>query len=212
MKREPYFTNWKKIFSISFGLVYILFTLWLIFHTKQYVPEGQEDFWYVIFIGYGLLNALILGNADMRNKLFNVKFVEFIPRFLIFFVGGLLFFYILINFFDPLEHSLFGLLQNVPLWLLTIHALVFATTESVIWQGFLDYKIGHPWSELVAGIFHYGIWTGGVLLVVPSAALLFAIFSLVNWYFRINTDDLAPAIGVHTAYNFIKLGIFLAVV
>ena len=80
MKRRGYFADWKNIKGISVGLVYIFFNIWLIFHTSAYVPVGQEDFWFRIFIGYGLLNALIFGSANLRNKLFNVKLTEFLPR------------------------------------------------------------------------------------------------------------------------------------
>jgi hypothetical protein len=211
MKREPYFSNWKKIKNVSIGLVYVFFTLWLIFHTNQYVPEGQEDFWFRIFIGYGLLNALIFGSADLRNKLFNVKFTKFLPRVLLFFGVALVVFYLILSKVDPIAGSLMNVLGNIPLWLASVHAVVFAITESVVWQGFLDYKIGHPWSELVAGVFHYGIWAGSFIPVVLSAGFLFMIFSVTNWYFRKDKNDLAPAIGVHTAYNFIKLGIMLSV-
>ena len=64
---------------------------------------------------------------------------------------------------------------------------------------------------LSAGIFHYGVWEGGFLVVVLSAGSLFLFFSWINWRFKNGKDDLAPVIGVHTAYNFIKLGILLAV-
>lgn len=209
-KRQPYFKNWKNILSISFGLVYVLFLTWLLFHTSQYVPEGQEDYWFKVFLGYGILNSIIFGNADMRNKLFNVKFIRFLPRFFIFFVVSLLIYYFILKYFDPFEETLFGLLGNVPIWLAVIHALVFATTESVIWQGYLDQKIGHPWSEISAGLFHWGIWSGGAIIVIVSATVLFGIFSLVNWYFRDDLNDVAPAIGNHTAFNFVKLGILLS--
>jgi hypothetical protein len=182
------------------------------FHTQQYVPEGQEDFWLMVFISYGVLLSVIMGNADIRNKLFDVTVVEFVPRFMLFFIPSLFIFYGIMNFVDPLQYTLFGILSNVPIWLMMTHALVFATIESAVWQGYLDQKVGHPWSELIAGIFHYGVWAGAAFIVIPSAALLFAIFSVANWYFRNSQKDLAPAIAVHTAFNFVKLGIFLTVV
>ena len=210
MAREGYFKNWKNISQISFGLVYIGFTLWLIFHTKQFVPEGFEDFWWMVFISYGLLNAMIFGSADIRNQLFSVKFFKSLPRFFIFFGLSLFGFYILLSFFDPIQSNFFTLLENIPLWLACIHALVFATTESAIWQGFLDHKIGHPWSELSAGVFHYGIWSGGAVVIIISATLLFAFFSLTNWYFRKNKTDIIPVIAIHTAFNFVKLALLLS--
>jgi membrane protease YdiL (CAAX protease family) len=207
MRREPYFKNWKKIKSVSIGLVYVFFILWLIFHTHQYVPEDQKNYWLIVFISYGILNSIIFGSADLRNKLFNVKLISFLPRFLLFGAVSFVGLFFVAKFLGSTTGSAFSMLSQIPLWLAVIHAFVFATTESVIWQGFLDYKIGHPWSELTAGLFHFGIWSGGAFVVIISAALLFACFSLVNWYFRKNKNDLAPAIGTHTAWNILKLGL-----
>lgn len=209
MKREGYFSNWKKITVVSFGVVYIFFNLWVIFHIPEFVPKEQEAMWFKIFISYGILNSVIFANANMRNKLFNVKLTKFLPRFALFFVVFLLIFYYMFKKVDILHGSAFQLLGNIPLWLGTIHALTFATTESVVWQGFLDYEIGHPWSEITAGIFHWGIWSGSTFVVIISAGLLFMFFSLINWWFRKNKNDLAPAIGCHTAYNFVHLGMIV---
>lgn len=211
MKREPYLSGWTKFKHISFGLVYIFFTLWLIFHTNQYVPEEHQAFWFKVFISYGVLNSIIFANADMRNKLFNVKLVDFIPRFLIFFAGSMIFFYFILQITDPMDHTLFSLLAGVPVWLAAIHGLVFATTESVVWQGFLDNKIGRIASPITAGLFHWGIWSGGAVWVILGATLLFSFFSVVNWYFRDSKNDLVPAIASHTAYNYIKLGLIISV-
>jgi membrane protease YdiL (CAAX protease family) len=210
MAREPYLGNAKNVFQISFGLVTVLFLAWLIFHTHQYIPEGDRAFWNGVFISYGVFMSIIYGNADIRNKLFNTPLRKFLPRFMLFFGVSLIAFYFILGFVDPLEHSLFGLLSTIPVWLAMIHAFVFATIESAIFQGFLDEKIGRPASAITAGIFHWGIWTGGAIVVIPSAALLFSGFSFINWYFRKDKNDLAPAIGSHTAFNFVKLGIILS--
>ncbi|MEO5350527.1 MAG: hypothetical protein H7836_12905 [Magnetococcus sp. YQC-3] len=204
---KGYFSGFARIKNVSVGILYILFTLWLILHTTQYIQDGQQEFWYRVFIFYGLLNALIIGNADLRNKLFNVRMVDFIPRFLLFFGVGMLFFYIMLTYFDPLKYSFFGALANIPLWLGLLHVFVFATTESVIWQGYLDNLLGHPWSELSAGIFHWGIWSGGAIVVIPSATLLFMFFSYVNYRFAKGKNDLSPAIGTHSAWNLIKISL-----
>lgn len=84
----------------------------------------------------------------------------------------------------------------------------FEINNSTIWQGYLDHpesKVGQPWSSLIAGIFHIFVWQGTKLFIFISASILFAIFSLINWYFRKDKDDLAPAIGFHTAYNHLKM-------
>lgn len=209
MARRSFFRDSRNIFVVSYGLVYVFFLLWLIFNPHLFVPEGQESYWFRVFIGYGLLNALIFSNADMRNKLFNVKLTKFVPRFLIFFFVSIVIFYVILTGFDPFDFRFFEVLSNVPIWLAMIHAMVFATTESVVWQGYLDHKIGAPWSQLTAGVFHVGVWTGSFLFVTFSAGFLFMIFSLTNWYFRKNKDDVIPAIGVHSAFNFVKLGVFL---
>jgi apolipoprotein N-acyltransferase len=207
MAKEGFFSGIGKIKSISFGIVYIMFSIWLIFHTKQYVPPEQVDMWWNTFVAYGILQAVIFGNADLRNKLFDISILKFLPRFCLFFLGSGIIFVFLSKGVDLPINSFLGILANIPLWLAAIHALVFATTESVIWQGFLDYKLGQPWSALSAGLFHWGFWAGSIWLVTLSAGLLFLFFSLINWYFRKSKADVTPAIGVHTAYNLVKLGI-----
>jgi hypothetical protein len=210
MGRKGFFSNWKNITQISIGLVYILFLSWLIFHTLDFVPLEQYDYWFKVFISYGILNALIIGSADIRNKLFSVRLIDFAPRFLMFFSVSIILFYFMLQFIDPTGSSIFTLLTDIPVWLAIIHAFVFATTESVIWQGFLDYKVGVPASAFIAGLFHWGIWEGSAFVVIPAATLLFLFFSFVNWYFRKNTNDVVPAVAVHTAWNLVKLGSLVA--
>jgi hypothetical protein len=210
MKRKGFFSNWKNIKSVSFGLVYVFFMLWLIFNTSQFIPADRVNDLYRVLIGYGLLNAVIFGIEDIRNKLFNVKFIKFLPRLFLFTLGGIIVFYFLLARFELESGGLFDLISNVPIWLMFIHGLIFATTETAIWQGYLDEKIGQPWSAIVAGLFHWGVWTGSAFFVIITASLLFMMFSLVNWYFRKDKDDLAPALGVHFAYNLIKLGLIVS--
>lgn len=207
MKEEiAYLTDWSKIWQISFGLVYVLFNVWVIFHIPEYFPEGSHEVWYKVFISYGLLNAWIFSNEDMRNMLFDVNFWKFIPRVIVSFVISLVLYFFILQFIDPLGHTFFDLLANVPLWLALVHGITFATTESLVFQGYLDKKIGAP-SALVAGIFHYGVWSGGALIVVFTATVLFLFFNIINRRFRKSENDLSAVIGNHTAFNFVKLGI-----
>lgn len=212
MPRQGYFSNWRNVFGISFGLVYVLFTIWVIFHVPQWVPPESQNLMYKTLIAYAILNTIIFANADIRNKLFKVKLIHFIPRFLIFFVISLFIFIVVLARVDPLGPAAYQILASVPLWLLILHALVFATTESAIWQGFLDEKIGRVPSAIVFGLFHLSMWPGNSLFVVFSAALLCTFFSYVNWRFRTSKNDLVPAIAVHTAYNLVKLGLLVSVV
>jgi hypothetical protein len=202
-----YYSNWSKVKSISIGLVITGFIIWIIFHTGQYVPEGSEDHWQTVLIMYGLMSAMIFGNSDIRNKLYNVELLRFFPRFILFFLVGVTGFFILLQYYDEFGNSLLNVLNTVPVWLALIHAFVFAAVESAIWQGYLDGKIGHPASELVAGFFHWGVWSGGAISVIISAGLLFTVFSLANYFFADNKNDLAPAIGIHAAWNVVKLGL-----
>lgn len=210
MIKTGYFSNWKNVFQISLGLVVVLFLSWLVFHTSQYVPAEHKDSWLIVFISYGVLASMIFGVSDIRAKLFDIKFVDFLIRGSVPFVISLFAFFYLFTYFEPADYTLFDVLSNVPTWLLILHAFVFATLESAIWQGYLDQKVGHPWSELVAGVFHWGIWSGGAVIVIFSASLLFALFSYVNYRFSINKNDIVPAIAVHTAFNFIKLGLIFS--
>lgn len=209
MTKKPFFGNWDKIKGISFGLVLVLFNLWIIFHIPEFAPAGQEDVWYRIFISYGMLSTWIFSNADMRSKLFNVKFVKFLPRLALYFGIFLVAFYFLMRYVDPTTGKFTAIVSSIPLHLALAHAFTFASIESTVWQGYLDEAIGRPFSALSAGIFHLFIWSGGAFLVIISASLLFLFFSFVHYYFRKSKSDLAPVIGCHTAYNFVKLGILL---
>jgi hypothetical protein len=207
---QGYFKDWKKVKNVSFGVIYIFFNLWVIFNVPNFVPADQVSFWYRVFISYGILNSILFANADMRNALFNTRLVDFLPRFLVSCGLFLVFFYFVLAVTGGLfTVSLFQILGSVPLWLALIHALTFATTESVIWQGYLDYEIGHPWSEMVAGLFHLFIWTGAPIIVFISATILFAFFSLVNLYYG-SKNDLAAVIGCHFSFNIVKLGLIVS--
>jgi hypothetical protein len=199
-----FFSGWKKITVVSYGLIYLFFNLWVIFHVNQYFPNNP-DAWFKIFVSYGLLNALIFANADLRNKLFDVKFIKFLPRMLIFTIVSSAIFMLLIHKIDPLAQSTFGAISTLPIWLVLVHCITFATTESIIWQGYLDNQIGQPWSALTAGFFHWGVWSGGALVVIIGAGILFTIFSLVHYYLKKNNSDFAPVIGVHTGWNLVKV-------
>lgn len=202
-----YFSQVGKITKVSIGLVATMAFLWIMFHTQQYIPDGQKDYFLTVFLMYGVFGAFVFGNSDTRNKLYNVQFTRFLPRFLIFFSISFILFSIIIAKLNIFDSSYLSFLSGIPLWLAIIHALVYATIESAVWQGYLDDKLGHPWSELSAGLFHFGVWTGGAVLVILSATVLFFIFSFTNWRFRDNQNDLAPAIGVHSAFNIVKLGV-----
>lgn len=206
MNFKNYFKSWKKIGFVSFGLVYVMFNIWVIFHLPEFVPEAQVNYWFRVFISYMLLNLIVFANENIRNKLFNVRFIDFIPRFLFFTVVFFVIFYLVLSYVDPFKGSIFDLMYSIPVWLGLTHAFTFATIESLLWQGYLDNRIGHPWSEITAGLFHYGVWAGDSMLVIISASSLFFIFSLVHWLYKRNTHDFAPVIGCHFAFNAVKLG------
>ena len=210
MAKRGFFSNFGNIRNISFGIFYILFNLWVIFNIPNFVPAGQAEFWFPVFISYGFLNVVIFANEDTRNMLFDIKLTKFLPRFALYFFVSLIFFYLILTKFDPLSLSSISQLSTVPLWLALTHGLTFATTESVIWQGYLDKKLGQPWSALSAGVFHMFIWSGGAFFVILTAGLLFLFFSLVHYYFDKSDRDLAATIGCHTAFNYVKMGLFLS--
>ena len=205
-----YFSNWKNFKTLSFGLFSTLFFLWVYFHTEQFIPSEFKDTFFKAFIGYGFLHALIFVNTETRNKLYNAKFIPFVVRMLIFTAISLFVFYFILAKIDPLGETAYSLFKSLPWWLAASHMLIFATIESTVWQGWLDDKLGRPVSALTAGVFHWGIWPGSAFIVIISAGLLFAFFTLVHLFFRSDKNDLAPVIGVHTGFNFVKLGLLLS--
>lgn len=204
---KGFFSGWKAITLVSYGLVYTMFTMWLFFNLPLIVEADKVANWSRIIIGYAVLNMFVFANSSIRNKLFDVKLSNFLPRVLIFWGVGLIAFSIILSKVNIEPVGIINLIKGVPLWVLIIHAFVFATTESALWQGYLDQKIGHPASEISAGLFHLSVWQGPAILVVLGAGLLFMLFSYVNYKFKNGSKDLAPAIGTHTAYNFVKLGV-----
>jgi len=210
MKDINYFGNWKKIQGVSYGIVYLLFIMWVIFNLHKFVPSDQQELYFAVFVPYAILNVIIIGSADMRNKLFNVKLIEFLPRLILYtFIFLTLFYFVFARSAnDP--NSLFGLLGGLPLWLILSQAFIFATTESILWQGYLDDLLGRPFSAISAGVFHMFIWQGEWWFIIVSAGLLFAFFTVVHLFLRKNKNDFAPVIGCHLAYNLIKLGLFVS--
>lgn len=201
------FDSWRKIFTISFGLVFTFFNIWVLFHLPEYVPEGQTSFWFRLMVSYLLLYLVVLFNKDISKYIFKIKFTEFLPRFLFFFVLFFTIFYLVFVRTDFYLSSIFTFMASVPLWLGVIHAFTFATIETLVWQCYLDGKIGQPWSALIAGIFHFGIWPGDAWMVILISAGVFFMFSLIHFYFKKKAGDIAPAAGSHFAYNMVMLGI-----
>lgn len=144
----------------------------------------------------------------MRNRLFNVKLINFIPRFILFFGVSLLVLTWVNNLISDINITFVATLTNIPLHLALAHAFVFATTESVIFQGYLTDRLGVVGSSMIAGLFHLFIWPGSLVLVFIGATILFLIFSYVHWYFKKNDNDFGPVIAFHSAYNFTKLVTF----
>jgi hypothetical protein len=207
--------GFKKLSTISFGLVASIFLLWAMFNSASFVPAGQGVRYALIFLGYGVLGSYVFTHTDINTSLFRTPFFKNIPRFL---------FYFAISFF--VTYSLFrvsgvsflssavSIFAGVPLYLMMIHAFIFATVESMFWQGFLDKRVGILFSALIAGLFHMFIWEGGVLTNLFASAFLFFIFSTAHHYINksYKSENLVPVIAIHTAYNFIQLGLILNIV
>lgn len=209
MNRTPYYTNWKGLLNISLGLFVVVLYSFLLFHTFQFVSADKEFYWWSAIISYTVMFSLVLTIPKARDCLFKIRLSKYSVRFLMFYIPAIFALSWILQLFPIGEVGILGALHDVPKWLLFIHAFVFTLIESCFWQGWLDYPypigIGHPWSEIVAGLFHWGIWLGGALVVIPSAGILFMFFSAINWYFRDSINDIGPAHAVHTAYNHIKL-------
>lgn len=209
MVRQNFFSGTGKLFKISFGLVTTLFLLWLIFNLPHFTSEISTKDFLRVFLSYGVMASIIWANVDIRNKLFNISFLGSMLRFFLFLFPSLFFFYFLNFYIDPTGENLFSILSTVPVGIALIHAFVFATVESAIWQGFLNEKVGVLGSSLIAGLMHMYVWQTTPLFAIFGATLLFLFFSYVDYRFRLNKNDLIPVIAVHTAYNVIKLGFLL---
>lgn len=204
--------GFKKLKTISFGLVVSLFLLWSIFNSASFVPEGEGIRFALIFLGYGVLGVYVFTHTDVNSSLFKTPFFKNIPRFLLYFTGAFVVTYYL---FQVVGASVFGsavsIFKGVPTLLLMSHAFIFATVESMLWQGFLDKRVGILISCLIAGVFHAFIWSGYWVVNLFASAFLFFVFSVLNFYINkgYSKENLVPIIAIHTAYNFIQLGLIL---
>lgn len=208
--RKGFFSGWRNVLFISVGLSYALFFLWVLFNVPYFVPKGMEGTYWKIFASYGFLTVYIFGNAKIQNVLYNQKLIKFIPSFIMYLIIFMIIFSIVLGFFDVTNINNFSIVKQLPIWLALSHALIFAVSESVLWQGYLDHIMGVPASALIAGIFHMFVWNGVWYLNIIFSALLFVFFSFIHFWLGNKNKNLAPVIACHTAYNFVVLGFFLS--
>ena len=207
MAKKGFLSGYGKIGAISLGLAYILFNLWAVFNVKTIFPGADQAFWFRVFISYAVLAVFVIAIPTTRKRLFSIKFVDFLPRFALWFGIGFILFSIFIAKIYPFNENLIHLLASVPISLALVHAFTIAMTESILFQGYLDHKVGIPWSPLIAGLFHLGVWSGGTWWIILTSGGLFLFFSFVNYTFRKNENDISPAVGTHFAFNMVKLGL-----
>ncbi len=207
------FVDFKGLKEISFGVVSTLILLWAIFNAFSFVPEGAGIMWTLKFLGFGVFGVYSFGREDVRSKLSQISFFKAIPIFLLFFVVTLVVMYFLLGIANPFPETILSTLKGVPVWLQIINAFVFATIETSFFCVFLLNKWGVVPSALVAGGFHILIWNGTVLQNFFGATLLFLAFNTVYYFtaYRKKKENPVPTIAVHTAYNFLQLGLLLGI-
>lgn len=221
MARQSFIRSlgFKKLRSISYGLVSAFVLFFLLFNSFAFVPEDSQLKWVITFLSYGVLGAYVFARADLRSRLFDVRFFRAMLIFVPYFFGTLIVLYFLFGLVNPFPNIVLSIFTGMPFWLLSAYAFIFSTIETTFWQGYLDEKIGILGSFLFAGIIHMFIWTGPLWLNFLGASALFFIFSSLNYWFgfrpgasrEAKTTSLIKTNAVHTAYNFIKLGLILSI-
>jgi len=214
MAREKFIREFgiSKGLKISWGLVMTLLVLFFLFNAFTLTGETSTLLDWTIFVSYGFLAVFVFATADIRNRLYNIPFFSSLPRFLLFFGLAMVAFYLILGVIDPFPKAITGIFTGVNFFVLGFFLFIVSTIESAFFQGYLQYKWGIFFSMLIAGVFHMFIWDGTPFLNFIGASFLFLFFSSAHWYFRRDKNDLIPVMAIHTAYNFIKYFLILAVI
>ena len=200
-----------KLKTISFGTVTALILFFVIFNASAFIPEVDQLKYILIFLSYGIFGSYLFARQDIQSKLTNISVWKAIPIFAIFFFATLLILYFLLGFANPFPQTFLSVLAGVPLWLLICMAFIFATVETSMFQGILYKQAGFIGSAIIAGFFHMFVWTGSLMTNLLASTGLFLTFNLCHHWFDKKGKTLIPVIAIHTAYNFIILGIILGV-
>lgn len=210
MARGSFFAGSSKILKASLGSFLVVFYIYLLFQTYRFVPADQVDTYFKIFVCYSFMLALGFALPDARASFFKVPVFTYLPRFALSFGVFLFLFFVVLARVDPFGATALSIFSAVPWWLKIIHATVFALIENAFFIGYLTKTWGVLAASFTAGLFHYGVWEGSAFFVIPAAGLLFLAFSYVHYRFKRNENDFSVVDGCHTAYNFVKLGMFLS--
>lgn len=189
------------IWNISLGFVILLAQIWV--YTQ--IPEWRPQI--TIYI---LMTAFIFsfGTWRLERSLFNAKFLKAIPKLFISAVITFSILYIASLFIGGKAiPSITLALASVPVYLIVVQALIVATDESFVFQGWAvdelrRYKLKKQTVYLVAGImfalFHVAMAGGVWLLLLPYVALGILFLFVRD---RFSPETLTAVIGVHFGYN-----------
>ncbi len=202
--------------KISLGIVIVLFLAWMYLRTDTLFPQNPM-LWNKYILTYILLTSLVFSfNALASDKtekvLFRVSFLKEFPKLLLSVgISGVFFYVVGYLLKGQALPTIASALTSTPFAVLVLYTFVVATSEELIFRGWLPNemrarkisKVGvYIIQTVVFAFFHWfvsgSVWT--IVIYIPLGLL----FMYVKDKFSPKTN--MANIGVHATWNAFILG------
>ena len=191
------FFSFVQFKRIPFFVWLLLANAFLLISAPAIAPPDQIGRFQTALIVYMLLTTAFMTLVP-RQPWMRVN----LNQAVVWFVGGFIATVILLTSIREIPHFFTSMQLTGPVFLTAFHAIVVATNETWIFQGFLPILVGPLISCAAFSIFHYAAYGGAwpALLTAFIAGLLF--------YFIAKYVNIWLAVSIHAGYNVVLLGIF----
>lgn len=194
-----------KIKNFSFGLAILFFQLFMLVNTELFFPVNT-DYWKNIITVYVVMTSVIFALPNLRQRIFNVKFRDALPKFLIFFLVTI--FLVSLGGDIPINARFFSAVSQLPvlsLVMLGFHTFVVAINEESIFRNpDLEKKIGRFILNVFFACFHFVIYQGDLIYLFVAFVLGLSLSFIQQ---RFSPKSQIANMGVHAGYNCYVLGI-----
>lgn len=186
----------KKFFNIPFGYFLILIQFFMLINTEFFFPNNTE-FYRNMIIMFLLSFVLMYAMPDIRAKVFRVKLKDYLPKYIIFLVLGI----VLLkagSFFAGVGEPK-AITLNIGV--LALNWFVIASIEELIFRNMLVKKFGQIPAMALFGVFHLIAYQLAVIKIV-YAMIMHVVLYMVQQKFSKNSS--AANSGLHTAINYFQ--------
>jgi len=191
------FFSFAQFKRVPFFIWLLLANAFLLVSAPAIAPPDQVEHFQTALIVYMLLTTAFMSLVP-RQPWMKVN----LNQAIIWFTGGFIVTVILLTSIREIPRFFASMQLTGPVFLTVFHAIVVATNETWIFQGFLPILVGPLISCAAFSIFHFAAYGGAwpALATAFIAGLLF--------YFIARRFNIWLAVSIHAAYNVVILGIF----